>query len=45
MSTPVKAFTVAAPPKSSMEVTMTLASSAKKRKVRCAAFPHLQIHK
>ena len=41
VSTPVSAFTVAAPPNSSMEVTITLASRAKKRNVKCAGLPHL----
>ena len=41
VSTPVKAFTVAAPPSSNMEVTMTFANRAKIRNVMWAPFPHL----
>jgi hypothetical protein len=37
--TPVRAFTVAAPPNNSIEVTITFAKRQKKMKVICAALP------
>ena len=40
VSTPVSAFTVAAPPNSGMEVTITLATKQKKMDVMCADLPH-----